>query len=250
MGENFNPSFYGGYDYFYNQQSMMQQPMMQMNQQQFMQIPNPTRSTEEPLNWEMVKGIDPNLLKRTGDLSILQPFINDFIVADFEFCPSRLLSHPLLVRLCMILQHALKYMSDVQVQMQKKLEIKEKEYKAQQDKLQKVYAAYKKADNYIKKHSQNYEKCPICRKKYKSMKYLDAHFAKQHPIYNDAWLEIRSMKPQNPSYSYHEKIKHYEDEKSKIDQKDYAKLVNLYNEIKDEIRQKNMSHKRENSTKK
>ena len=121
MGENFNPSFYGGYDYFYNQQSMMQQPMMQMNQQQFMQIPNPTRSTEEPLNWEMVKGIDPNLLKRTGDLSILQPFINDFIVADFEFCPSRLLSHPLLVRLCMILQHALKYMSDVQVQMQKKL---------------------------------------------------------------------------------------------------------------------------------
>ena len=206
---NSNFSYYGTPEYGYQQP-----PQMQFR-----------TSNEEPLNWELVKSLDPNLLKKTGDLSILQPFISDFIVADFEGCPSRLLSHPLLVRLCMILQHSLLYMSNVQKQLQKKIELRDREYKEQTEKLKKVYNSYKKADKLLKKRSQNFEKCPICRKKYKDMRYLDNHFAKHHPVYNNAWLEIRSLKVQEP-------VNVVQD-----NSKEYSQLLELYNDLKQELEQ-------------
>ena len=111
---------------------------------------------EEPLDWEFVKQIDPNLLNHSNDLSILKPFISDFIVADFDYCSSTLLNHPLLIRLCKILQYSLMYMNNVQKQLQKKVEQKNKEIESISQKLKKVYSFYKKTSESLHKKSHHY----------------------------------------------------------------------------------------------
>lgn len=213
-----NPGF-GGQPYPMGDYSYQQQGSFQSQSQ------GPPVTNEEPLDWELIKSIDPALLKNSNDLGPLQKFISDFIVADFETCPSRLLVHPLLVRMCQILQYGLLYMSDVQKQYIRKIEGLEKDYKSQNDKMKKIYLSYKKADELLKKKSQDFERCPICRKKYKNIQYLDQHFAKHHPVYNEAWLEIRSLKP------------HVSVQPQPVEQtNEFKQLMRLYQDLKEEIR--------------
>lgn len=179
---------YGSMDYPYQGQPQYQGMPQSVPQQQFV--------GEEPLDWNLIKNLDPIMLKRNGNIAELQPFISDFIVADFEKCNSRLINHPLLLRLCLILQYSLLYMSDVQKQMQKKIETQKKEMKNQSEKLKKVFQAYKKLEEQSKKKPSDFERCPICRKKYKNIGYLDKHFHKDHQLYENAWRQIRNLAPQ------------------------------------------------------
>lgn len=188
-----NVGLYSNSDYAFNQPiiySTLGQPPIQ---QQY--------RADEPLNWDQVKSLDPNLLRRTGDLTMLQPFITDFVGADFELTRSAFLNHPLTVRLCQILQISLKYMSDVQIQLQHKVKEREDELKNQDQKIKKLVNSYQKANQLLEKKMKNYERCPICRKKYISTEALDKHFAKHHPVYNDAWQVIRLKKPITPPQS-------------------------------------------------
>ncbi|EAX98002.1 hypothetical protein TVAG_114540 [Trichomonas vaginalis G3] len=212
---------YTGNDYGYQQQSSYQAPSQ-----------GPPVTNEEPLDWELIKSIDPALLKNNPDLGPLQKFISDFIVADFETCPSRLLVHPLLIRMCQITQFALLYMSDVQKQYIRKIEGLQKDYKAQNDKMKKLYLSYKKADELLKKKSQDFERCPICRKKYKNIDYLDQHFVKHHPVYNNAWLEIRSLKPQAPP----QPVQPQQPQIPIQQTPEFKQLMQLYTDLKEEIR--------------
>ena len=80
---------------------------------------------EEPIEWELIKSIDPTLIEKIGNFEILQNFINDFLSSDFDYFESKILTHPLIIRLCKLLQLSLKYMSNIQEKYQES--IKEKD---------------------------------------------------------------------------------------------------------------------------
>ena len=108
----------------------MQQPQMYQHMQYQSAVPT------EVIDWDAVSAIDPDLIRRTGDLTQIQPFISRFVGANLGQYESQVLTHPLAVRLCSILQVSLQYMSDVQRQLddkvkhlETKLEDKNEEFK-------------------------------------------------------------------------------------------------------------------------
>ena len=268
--QQFPNSQYNPMDFSYQQQQYYSQ-LQQQGPPSYLS----STAAEEPLNWELVKSLDPSLLRKNNDLTSLQPFINDYIVADFENCNSRLITHPLLLRLCQVLQYSLFYMSDVQKQLQKKVEMREKEIKGIKAKYNDLEDKYKKALHIVKKRKQEFERCPICRKKYKSLEYLDKHFEKNHPVFNNAWLEIRSLKrqdgdqqlnhveqSQNSSFGFSSaessiisekkhKHKHHNDGKSENHNQqqkgksDLQKLIEMYSELKAELQRERKNREEE-----
>ncbi|EAX99493.1 Zinc finger, C2H2 type family protein [Trichomonas vaginalis G3] len=225
--QNYGFPPYNAADYQFQNQPQYQGLNQPPPQQQFM--------NEEPLDWNLIKSIDPISLARNGNITELHPFISQYIEADFEKCNSRLINHPLLIRLCLILQYALHYMSDVQKQMQKKIESQKKETKSLNEKLKKLFQSYKKLEEQSKKKSTNFERCPICRKKYKNIGYLDKHIHKDHQPYENAWLQIRNMSIPNQQIPVQQPNQNNE----------IMKLVELYKELKNQLDAERMA--RENA---
>ncbi|OHT09390.1 hypothetical protein TRFO_21713 [Tritrichomonas foetus] len=149
----------------------------------------------EVIDWEAVSSIDPDLIRRTGDLTQLQPFISKFAGANLNAYDSQILPHPLSVRLCAILQVSLQYMSDVQKSLQNIIEEKDRKIARQQEDYKKLKASYIKADTILRKKMRPSERCPICLKQYLNYDFLDKHVERRHPEHLEEWLSIRNKKP-------------------------------------------------------
>ena len=183
----------------YGQQQYPQQPY------QYIQHPQGPYNNPQPMNnnkiptevidWDGVSSIDPDLIRMTGDLTQLQPFISKFVGANLSAYESQVLSHPLSVRLCSILQVSLQYMSDVQKELQAKIEARERQIAKQQYEYKKLASTYAKADELLKRQMKPSERCPICLKRFKNFDFLDQHVERRHPEHVDEWLSIRNKRP-------------------------------------------------------
>ena len=169
--------------------SYMQQP--QMYQQMQYQSAVPT----EVIDWDAVSAIDPDLIRRTGDLTQLQPFISKFVGANMGQYESQVLTHPLAVRLCSILQVSLQYMSDVQKQLDEKVRRLETRLEDKNEEMKKLEVAFTKADELLRRKMQSTEKCPICLKKFKNFDFVDQHFERRHPEHLEEWYSLRNKRP-------------------------------------------------------
>ena len=165
--------------------------------QQMYQNSLPTYSTES-IDWEAVSLLDPELIRSSNDFTQLQPFLASFISTQISKT-SYILNHPYAIRLCEILQLSLEYMNQTQSYLQDLVKEKDQKIQEKQRNYEKLDELYHQADQLIKIKSQNSEKCPICRKKFKTFDYLDAHIQRQHPVQSNAWLIVRSKIAPEPT---------------------------------------------------
>ena len=149
----------------------------------------------EVIDWDAVSAIDPDLIRRTGDLTQLQPFISKFVGANMGQYESQVLTHPLAVRLCSILQVSLQYMSDVQKQLDEKVRRLETRLEDKNEEMKKLEVAFTKADELLRRKMQSTEKCPICLKKFKNFDFVDQHFERRHPEHLEEWYSLRNKRP-------------------------------------------------------
>ena len=172
-----------------------QQPQVNQYQQNVAPpMPGAVRPKLEPIDWNLVAVLDADLIRRTKDYDSLQKLVRIFVTAKLYPGSSRILAHPLTMRLCQLLQVAFEYLNFCQNElssMNGKLEAENLQY---QEKVKKMEAKLKKAEKIIKVKSQPYDKCPICEKKFKNLSYVDRHIMNRHNELAGAWDVIRGRK--------------------------------------------------------
>ncbi|OHS98912.1 hypothetical protein TRFO_34746 [Tritrichomonas foetus] len=159
------------------------------------QMPGPQRPKLEPIDWNLVAVLDADLIRRTKDYDSLQRLIQIFIAAKLFPGSSRILAHPLVLRLCQLLQVGFEYMNFCQNELSTMNSKIETENLALKEKISHLIAKNKKAEQIIKVKSQPYDRCPVCEKKFKNLDYVDRHITNRHSELCDSWNIIRGRKP-------------------------------------------------------
>lgn len=148
----------------------------------------------EPLDWNLVSILDPAIIQKVRDYDSLQKVVTNFLAANFTPNCSKIITNPLALRLCQLLQLGFQFMDESQREL-KKIVDNDAVYK------QKMIAALKKlkiklnqTEEKLKIKSIPYDKCPICSKKFKSLDYVDKHIITKHEELADCWECIRGRK--------------------------------------------------------
>lgn len=180
--------------------SQIPQPLQQPYPQPNMAPPIPgsqNRPKLEPIDWNLVAVLNADIIRRTKDYESLQKLVQIFISAKLYPGSSRILAHPLCLRLCQLLQVAFEYVNYCQNELSTSNTKLETENLKLKEKATKYHSKLKKALHVIKVKSQPYDKCPICQKKFKNLSYLDRHISNKHKEVVDSWEVVRGKKPPN-----------------------------------------------------
>lgn len=175
-----------------------QMPPQQQYQQGGIAPPVPgiqNRPRLEPIDWNLVAVLNADIIRQTKDYESLQKLVQIFMGAKLYQGSSRILAHPLCLRLCQLLQVAFEYLNFCQKELSTLNTKLETENVKLTEKIAKLESKLKKSEQIIKIKSVPYDKCPICQKKFKNIDYVDRHIANRHSEINDAWDIIRGRKP-------------------------------------------------------
>ena len=198
-----------------------QMPPQQPYQQGGIAPPVPgiqNRPRLEPIDWNLVAVLNADIIRRTKDYDSLQKLVQMFLGAKLYPGSSRILVHPLCLRLCQLLQVAFEYLNFCQTELSTSSAKLETENTALKEKASKLESKIKKDEQIIKLKSIPYDKCPVCKKKFKSLEYVDRHMQNRHSELGDAWNIIRGR----------EQPKEKEDDVQKI----LDKIDNLKNSLR------------------
>ena len=151
----------------------------------------------EPIDWNLVAVLDPEIIQRIKDFDSLQKIITNFTSANFTDGCSKVLTHPLSIRLCQLLQIGFQIMDSSQKELKKIIDddaaYKEKLTSA----LKKLKTKLTLTEEKLKIKSIPYDKCPVCGKKFKSLDYVDKHIYTRHNELSECWDCMRGRK--NPA---------------------------------------------------
>lgn len=175
-----------------------QMPPQQQYQQGGMAPPIPgvqNRPRLEPIDWNLVAVLNADIIRRTKDYDSLQKLVQIFMAAKLYPGSSRILAHPLCLRLCQLLQVAFEYLNYCQTELSAMNTKLEEENAKLTEKSAKLSSKLKKAEQVIKIKSLPYDRCPVCEKKFKSLDFVDRHITNRHTELADAWSIIRGRKP-------------------------------------------------------
>jgi len=154
-------------------------------------IPGQSRGKPEPIDWNLVSVLDPEIIRRVKDFDSLQQFLLHFANANFVAGDSKILFHPLSIRLCQLLQICIDFMNKGQMDLKKLTENQADEIDKLKNELALTSRKLKKSEKNLKIKSQPFEKCVICGKKFVSMDYLEKHVYIKHSDYIDHWDCLR-----------------------------------------------------------
>ena len=138
-----------------------QMPPQQQYQPGGMAPPIPgaqNRPRLEPIDWNLVAVLNADIIRRTQDYDSLQKLVQIFMAAKLYPGSSRILVHPLCLRLCQLLQVAFEYLSFCQKELSTTNTKLEAENAKLIEKSKKLTSKLKKFDQIIKTKTQPYDK--------------------------------------------------------------------------------------------
>ena len=157
-------------------------------------IPGQPMVKPEPLDWNLVSILDPEIIQRIKDFDSLQKIITNFSAANFTNGCSKVLAHPLAIRLCQLLQIGFQFMDQSQKEL-KKIVDDDVVYKQKQlNLLKKLKTKLNATEEKLKIKSVPYDKCPVCSKKFKSIDFVDKHILTKHSEISEYWDVVRGRK--------------------------------------------------------
>lgn len=158
------------------------------------------------IDWGLVQKTDPIMLKETQDYDTMQEFINSFTFANLNDSDRRMFGNPLCVQLIDNLQTTVKYMFDCQDFLLDEIHKLKQLNRAMKKKIKLLYDSKERDQALLRNAYHEYEKCPVCGKKFQALKYVDQHIQKTHPSHVDAWTSLRIDHPL-PQRAEAEKLK-------------------------------------------
>ena len=180
------------------------------------QMPGQQRPKLEPIDWNLVAVLDADLIRRTKDYDSLQRLLQCFLTARLVQGNSRILAHPLVLRLCQLLQVGIEYLNFCQGELQNHSTRIETEKIALEDRVKTLEHKIKKMEMLLKVKSRPYHRCPVCDKKFKGLDYIDRHILNRHSELMDAWDVVRGRKRPEKSDSVQEILDKIESLKSTL----------------------------------
>lgn len=180
-------------------------------------LPGEQVNKPEPLDWNLISVLDPEIIRRVKDIDSLQKLITHFCCANFTPGCSKILSHPLSLRLCQLLQIGIQTMNDGQEQLKKVITDNKETVSKINHAAKKLKSKLEQTENKLKQKSVPYDKCPVCQKKFSNLDYVDRHMLNRHNELSECWDCLRGRK---------------DPKKSSEMQKVYDELVNMKEEIK------------------
>lgn len=147
------------------------------------------------IDWGLIQKLDPKMLHETRDYDTFQEFVNAFVHWTFNQRDQQIFSNSIVLKLFMLIQETVRYMFDCQKELKDKIRVLQEsrcDSKRQVKTLQKIID---NKETLLKKSYRDYDKCPLCSKKFKNISYLDNHISKYHNEHMDAWRSIRINKP-------------------------------------------------------
>ena len=160
------------------------------------------------IDWSFVNSCDPQILYQTKDFKALQQFISSFMNSKLNCNDKCILSHPLSYKIIELLQITIQYMFECQKQLTSEVEELQDKNELFKQKIKLLVKAQNRSNLLLRDAYHDFEKCPICAKKFKAIKYVDNHIKQRHPEHQLAWKSLRINNPINPS----QRIKELEDE--------------------------------------
>jgi hypothetical protein len=110
------------------------------------------------------------------------------------------LADPLLVqRLILLIQVVIRYLFECQDALKAQIAELEEQFLAQRAKVKLLLRAQNSSRELLRDAYHDFEKCPICAKKFKSIRYVDQHIEKLHAPHLLAWRSLRIDNPIDPS---------------------------------------------------
>lgn len=150
------------------------------------------------LDWNFIGSCDPIMIYETKDFNKLQQFTSSFGNSKLTDRDKSILSHPLAYNLTQLLQVTMKYMFDCQEQLKSEIEALQNQNALYKEKVKLLTREKNRSDALAREGYHNFEKCPVCGKKFKSIKYVDNHIVRHHHEHLLAWKSLRINNPINP----------------------------------------------------
>lgn len=177
------------------------------------EIPQPLASFSKPssypgIDWEFINSCDPVMIYETQDFDSIQLFISSFMNSKLTHPDKKILSHPLSVKLIQLLQLTIQYMYSCQQELSSTIDELNDKNKIYKQKIQLLVKEQNRSAVLLRDAYQDFEKCPVCGKKYKTIKHVDQHMQKNHKEHLLAWKSLRINNPIDPS----QRVKELQDE--------------------------------------
>ncbi|OHS95528.1 hypothetical protein TRFO_38342 [Tritrichomonas foetus] len=172
-------------------------------------LPHYSNPTKFPgLDWNFIGSCDPILIRETKDFRALQQFISSFMNSTLNPNDKAILSHPLSYKLIQLLQITTQYMFDCQTELSSTISDLEDKNELYKQKIRLLVKAQNRSSALLRDAYHDFEKCPVCGKKFKAMRYVDRHMQSCHSEHLLAWKSLRINNPIDPS----EQVKELQDE--------------------------------------
>lgn len=172
-------------------------------------IPNFSKPTSYPgLDWNFISSCDPVMIHETKDFNSLQLFTSSFINSKLTQSDKAVLSHPLSFKLIQLLQITIQYMYDCQQELSSTIDELNESNKIYKQKIQLLVKEQNRTAVLLRDAYHDFEKCPVCGKKFKTIKHVDQHMKKNHSEHLLAWKSLRINNPIDPN----RRVKELQDE--------------------------------------
>lgn len=146
-------------------------------------------------DWTIVTSCDPQMLVETQDIDTLSAIIESFIHAEFTQTEAELFPNPLTRKFFCILQIAVKYLLECQDTLKENNEESDRMNEELKTKIKKLQASLLRSKEISKRNEKlkdTTEKCVVCGRRFKTIKYLDGHIQRRHADLMPAWRSLRS----------------------------------------------------------
>ena len=155
--------------------------------------PNPMDPTTfiDSIDWSLISSYDPDFLYKNRDQRSIQTLTNYFVNIEIGNNKSPVLVHPLSIKLVKLMQISLINSNNSLSEVTEKLKNTETKLQNKNKEISQMSKAFEKAQSILKKKVIGWEKCPVCKKKFRSIDYLDAHFESKHRDILQHWRYIR-----------------------------------------------------------
>lgn len=154
---------------------------------------DPTNYIGESFDWNYVLSCNIKELKKEKENTKVNALIRFLIHAKVDKDESKVLNHPLCIKLCKLFKYSLLFLQKSNNEYTSKLTKTESQLKVVKKEYRETSKTLKKAEELIQTTLGSWEKCPVCSKKFKSRQYVDIHMQNKHPALLEHCNAIRGI---------------------------------------------------------
>lgn len=148
---------------------------------------------QTPFDWSLVDKLNPEVIIGQSEIKLVRSFVKMILNTDFQGLPQTSFVNRDFSKLLILFQATIKLLYTSQKQLQNLCNDRTKKYKESCEEIAKL----KQSEASLRKHLHNEqcqgETCPLCKKRFKNLEYIDKHIKNRHIERLEAWQFVRGL---------------------------------------------------------